>query len=302
MPSITPHIKREFWVTELDAYLNCPYDYLITNVLGIEPLEEVTEDISPLDRGSKVHAILRNFYLSWRKTITRENRDEAKALLRKLADSAFDSEADTFRNRHDKELFLTVMAERFLDAEEEFWKQGMKPAYLEQKIDHYRLVLANGEEVELSAKIDRIDVDENGNFIIVDYKTGKYPLPKMNIEQDIFQLPVYAVMAQQAFTGKDPAFRKPIGLAYYDLKGTTGGGARDIVLYNKEVRNDHPSSKPKASPKGTEEFEEILRQSMDKARRAIEGILAGNFPSTPQDENKCRFCPNEMMCEKESSS
>ena len=302
MPSITPHIKREFWVTEIDAYLNCPYDYLITNVLGIEPLEEVTEDISPLDRGSKVHAILRNFYLAWKKTITRENRDEAKALLRKLADSAFDSEADTFRNRHDKELFLTVMAERFLDAEEEFWKQGMKPAYLEQKIEAFVLTLSDGRKVELSAKIDRIDVDENGNFIIVDYKTGKYPLPKMNIEQDIFQLPVYAVMAQQAFSGKDPAFRKPIGLAYYDLKGTTGGGARDIVLYNKEVRNDHPSSKPKASPKGAEEFEMILKQSMDKARRAIEGILAGDFSSTPQDENKCRFCPNEMMCEKESSS
>lgn len=302
MPPITPHLKREFWVTELDAYLNCPYDYLITNVLGIEPLEEVTEDISPLDRGSKVHAILRNFYLSWKKTVTRENRDEAKALLSKLADSAFDSEADTFRNRRDKELFLTVMAERFLDAEEEFWKQGMKPAYLEQKIERYRLVLSNGEEVELSAKIDRIDVDENGNFIIVDYKTGKYPLPKMNIEQDIFQLPVYAVMAQQALSGKGPNFRKPIGLAYYDLKGTTGGGARDIVLYNKEARNDHPSSKPKASPKRAEEFEEILKQSMGKARRAVEGILAGNFSSTPQDENKCRYCPNEMMCEKESSS
>ncbi len=302
MPPITPYIKREFWVTELDAYLNCPYDYLISNVLGIEPLEEVTEDISPLDRGSKVHAILRNFYLSWKKTITRENREEAKGLLRKLADSVFDIEADTFRNRRDKELFLTVMAERFLDAEEEFWKQGMKPAYLEQKIERYRLVLSNSEEVELSAKIDRIDADENGNFIIVDYKTGKYPLPKMNIEQDIFQLPVYAVMAQQAFSGKDPALGKPIGLAYYDLKGTTGGGARDVVLYNKEARNDHPSSKPKASPKGSEEFKEILKQSMNKARGAIEGILAGNFSSTPQDKNKCRYCPNETMCEKESSS
>jgi ATP-dependent helicase/nuclease subunit B len=302
MTSITPHMKREFWVTELEAYIHCPYDYLITNVLGIEPLEEVTEDISPLDRGSKVHAILRNFYLSWNNAITRENRDEAKALLGKLADSAFDSEADTFRNRRDKKLFLTVMAERFLDAEEEVWKQGMKPAYLEQKIEHYRLVLSNGEEVELSAKIDRIDVDENGNFIIVDYKTGKYPLPKMNIEQDIFQLPVYAVMAQQALSGKDPAFRKPIGLAYYDLKGTTGGGARDLVLYNKEARNDHPSSKPKASPKRAVEFEEILKQSMNKARRAIEGILAGNFTSTPQDESQCRYCPNDMMCEKESLS
>ena len=301
MPAITPYVRREFWVTELDAYLNCPYDYWITNVLRIEPLEEVTEDISPLGRGSKVHAILRNFYLAWKTPVTRENREEAKALLKKLADHAFDIEADTFRNRRDKELFLAVMAERFLDAEVEFWKQGMKPAYLEQKIGRYRLVLSNGEEVDLSAKIDRIDVDENGNFIIVDYKTGKYPLPKMNIDQDIFQLPVYAVMVQQTLLNEGPALKRPIGLAYYDLKGRTGAGARDTVLYNKDARSDHPSSKPKASPKGAEEFEEILEQSMEKARRAIEGILAGNFSSTPRDESRCRYCPNEMMCEKESS-
>ncbi len=289
-------VKRAFWVTELDDYIKCPYDYYVKHVLDIGPLEEPTEDISPMDRGSKVHAILRNFYLSWNKPVTREIRDEAMVLLRKLADSAFDTEADTFRNRRDKELFLTVMAERFLDAEQEFWNQGLHPAYLEQKIEHYPLVLSNGEEVELSAKIDRIDVDENGNFIIVDYKTGKYPLPKMNLDQDIFQLPVYAVMAQQSLMGKGPALKKSIGLAYYDLAGKTGAGARDVVLFNKEARNDHPSSKPNASPKGAAEFDAILKQCMDKARKAIEGILAGNFPVTPQDENKCRSCPNDIMC------
>ena len=299
---VAPRQKREFWVTELDDYLNCPYQYYVRHVLGIGPLEEVTEDISPLDRGSKVHWILRNFYLSWDKTVTRETRDEAQALLRKLADSAFDREADTFRNRRDKERFLTVMAERFLDAEEAFWKQGMKPAYLEQKIEQYRLVLSNGEKVELSAKIDRIDVDGNGDFIIVDYKTGSYPLPKMNADQDIFQLPVYAVMATQSVEARCAVpLRKPIGLAYYDLAGKTGGGARDVVLYNKEARNDHPMAKPKASPKGAEEFEAILKQSMDKARKAVEGILAGDFPAKPQDENKCRYCPNAMMCEREGS-
>jgi len=295
---ITPLVKREFRVTELDDYIRCPYDYYVKYVLRIEPLEEVTEDISLMARGSKVHAILRNFYLSRTRPVTREARKEARTLLRKLADSAFDTEADTFRNRRDKDLFLTVMAERFLDAEEEFWQQGMKPAYLEQKIERCPLVLSNSEEVELSARIDRIDVDENGNFIIVDYKTGKYPLPKMNVDQDIFQLPVYAVMAQQSLLGKGPALKKPIGLAYYDLAGKTGGGARDVVLFNKEARNDHPSSKPNASPKSAEEFEAILKQSTDKARKAIEAILAGDFPSMPQDENKCRYCPNGMMCEK----
>jgi ATP-dependent helicase/DNAse subunit B len=296
---VVPQQKREFWVTELDDYINCPYQYYIRHVLGIEPLEEVTEDISPLDRGSKIHGILRNFYLSWNQTVTRETRDEARAFLRKLADSAFDKEADTIRNRRDKERFLTVMAERFLDAEEAFWRQGMKPAHLEQKIEHYGLVLSNGEEVELSAKIDRIDVDANGDFIIVDYKTGSYPLPKMNAEQDIFQLPVYAVMAMQPVGARSAMpLRKPIGLAYYDLAGKTGGGARDVVLFNKEARDDHPMARPKASPKSAEDFEAILKQSMDKARKAVEGIRAGDFSAEPRDENKCRYCPNEMMCEK----
>jgi ATP-dependent helicase/DNAse subunit B len=291
--------KREFWVTELDAYINCPYDYYITRVLGIAPLEEASEDISPMDRGSKVHSILRNFYLSWTRPVTRETRDESLALLRKLADSAFDKEAGTFRNRREKALFKNVMALRFLDAEESFWKQGMKPAYLEQKIERYRLVLSNGEEVELSAKIDRIDVDENGNFIIVDYKTGGYPSPKMDLEQDIFQLPIYAAMAQQALQNEGPRLKRPIGLAYYDLAGKTGGGARDVVLFNKEARDDHPAAKPKASSKSAQEFEAIVNLSVDRARKAIEGILAGDFTAKPRDENKCRYCPNEMMCEKE---
>lgn len=288
--------KREFRVTELDDYLNCPYDYYIRHVLRIEPLEEVTEDISPLMRGSKVHAVLRDFYREWQGPITPSNRDKARRLLRSLAERSFEREADTFRNRREKELFLTVMAERFLDAEEEFWKQGMKPAYLEQMIGRFRVTLSDGTEATIEGKIDRIDVDGNGNFIIVDYKTGSYPRPKMDLDQAIFQLPVYAVMAQQALSGADPSLKTPIGLAYYDLKGKTSAGARDVVLYNNEARSDHPSAKPKASSKSTGEFEAILERSMDKARAAMEGILAGDFTSAPQDENKCRYCPNEIMC------
>jgi ATP-dependent helicase/DNAse subunit B len=296
-----PQQKREFTVTELDAYLRCPYDYYVTRILGIKPIEEVSEDISPLIRGSKVHGILRNFYLSWNRAVTRDNRGEARALLEKLAVSAFEREADTFRNRRERELFLTIMVERFLEAEQAFWKQGMKPVYLEQVIERHRLTLPNGEEAVLTAKIDRIDADERGNFIVVDYKTGGYPLPVMNGEQDIFQLPVYAVMARVALKDREPALGKAIGLAYYDLAGKYGGGARDVVLFDREARDDHPSTKSKASPKTAGEFETILNQSMEKARSAIRGILAGDFTSRPQDENTCRYCPNEILCEKKDT-
>ena len=121
-------------------------------------------------------------------------------------------------------------------------------------------------------------MDGNGNFIIVDYKTGKYPTPKKTGDQEIFQLPVYAVMAQQACPcGQRPALRQPIGLAYYDLMGKNKGPARDVVLFNRDPGIDQPAIKPQASPKSAEEFEAILKQSMDKARKAIEGILQGIF-------------------------
>ena len=297
--------KKTFRVTELDDYLQCPYDYYVKHVLRLKPLEEVTEDISPLDRGSAVHAILHGFYKEWDKPVTAENRKVAQALLQKLADTAYDRAlvADTFRNRRDQQLFLTVIAERFLDAEEAFWKQGMRPAYLEQKIEAYKLTLSDGSEVEVNAKIDRIDVDRQGNFIIVDYKTGKYPTPKKTGDQEIFQLPVYAVMAQKALSAAETApLRQPIGLAYYDLMGKNKGLARDVVLFNKDAGLDQPAIKPQSSPKSADDFEMILKQSMDKARKAIEGILAGDFASEPQDENKCLYCPNAVMCEKQEGS
>ena len=294
--SLPRTIKRSFRVTELDDYLACPYDYYVKHLLGLRPLEEPTEDISALDRGSTIHAILRNFYLAWTGPITCNDRAAARELLRDLTLSAFGKEADTVRNRREKDLFLNKTAERFLDAEEEFWKQGMRPVCLEQTIKDFELILSNNETVVINGKIDRIDVDENGNFIIVDYKTGDYPESARGVEQKIFQLPVYAAMAQRTLSSAPPFLKKPIGLAYYDLKGKKKGSARDVVLFNKDARDDHPASKPQTSPKSEGEFEMILAMSMDKARKAVEGILAGEFSPKPQDRKNCRYCQNKIMC------
>lgn len=295
--SITPPDVRKFSVTELDDYLRCPYDYYVHRVLNIGPLEEVTDDLSPLDRGSKVHGILKAFYDQWKGPVTDENREASRMVLLELADSAFRREVDTFRNRREKDLFVRTMAERFLDAELGFWKQGFRPCCLEQKVGAFTLKLANGAVVELHGKIDRIDVDERGDFIIVDYKTGGYPLPRTSLEQEIFQLPVYAALALATIPGKGPALRRPVGLAYYDLAGRNGGPARDVVLYNRDVLGDQPATKPRASSRSAEDFERILNMSMDKARKAAEGILNGDFTTMPRDESRCRWCSSEGLCE-----
>jgi ATP-dependent helicase/DNAse subunit B len=291
--------QTEFSVTELDDYLRCPYDYYVKHRIRIAPLEEVTEDISALDRGSKVHAILKDFYERWKGPVTSADREKARELLASLAQAEYGREADTFRNRREHEFFLTTMAERFLDAETAVGRTAFRPVRLEYKLESFKLTLADGVVVELRGKIDRIDADGEGNFIVIDYKTGGYPAARENLEQDIFQLPVYAVMALNASDSETP-LRKTVGLAYYDLSGRTADHCRDMVLYDRDALPDQPASKPKASPKAPTELASILDQSMADAKRAAESIRAGNFPSTPRDPNKCRFCANEVLCGRRS--
>jgi ATP-dependent helicase/nuclease subunit B len=296
--SLVADDRTEFSVTELDDYLACPYDYYVKHRIRIAPLEDVTEDISALDRGSKVHSILRRFYEEWTAPVTAADREKARELLASLAQAEYSREADTFRNRREHELFLNTMAERFLDAEAALGSTAFRPVRLEWKIESFKLTIAGGIDVELHGKIDRIDADRNGNFVVIDYKTGKYPEARERPEQDIFQLPVYAMMALAAPAGEGPALRKTVGLAYYDLSGRTAAHARDMVLYDQDALPEQPASKPKASKKSGEDLASILRQSIADARRAIEGIRAGDFSAAPRDPNRCRFCVNEVLCDR----
>jgi len=292
------HDRTAFSVTELDDYLRCPYDYYVKHRIRIAPLEEVTEDISALDRGSKVHSILRRFYEEWKAPVTAAAREAARGLLATLAQAEYSPEADTFRNRREHEFFVTTMAERFLDAEVALGSTAFRPMRLEWKIESFKLTIADGIDVELHGKIDRIDADQDGNFVVIDYKTGKYPEAREKLEQEIFQLPVYAVMALAVPPDSGTPLRKAVGLAYYDLSGRTADHCRDMVLYNKDALPEQPASKPNASRKDPDDLAAILKQSIADAKRAIEGIRAGAYSAAPRDPKRCRFCVNEVLCER----
>jgi len=119
-------------------------------------------------------------------------------------------------------------------------------------------------------------------------------------------------MAQQSLSGDVGAgcavpgdavptlpLHKPIGLAYYDLSGKVGSLCRDVALYDESAGIAQPATKPESSRKTAGEFAEILSLSIGKARQAAEGIRAGDFAPRPQDENRCRYCPNAMLCRRD---
>jgi hypothetical protein len=69
-----------------------------------------------------------------------------------------------------------------------------------------------------------------------------------------------------------------------------------MVLYDKDALPEQSASKPNASRKGPDDLAAILDQSMNNAKKAIEGIRAGNFFAAPRDPKICRFCVNEVLC------
>jgi len=228
--------------------------------------------------------------------VTAGDREKARKLLAALVLAEYGREADTFRNRRERAFFLNTMAERFLDAETALGRTAFRPVRLEWKIESFKLTLADGTEIELHGKIDRIDADRDGNFMVIDYKTGKYPEARDRLEQDIFQLPVYAVMALATAPDSGASLRKAVGLAYYDLSGRTAAHARDMVLYDKDALPEQPASKPNSSRKSSVDLAAILDHSMAGAKKAIEGIRANSFSAAPRDPKVCRFCVNEVLC------
>ena len=76
--------------------------------------------------------------------------------------------------------------------------------------------------VKLWGKIDRVDVDDRGRFIVYDYKSGRGPAIREIIKTDYLQLPVYIMALEQLLFGA----RTAAGGSYLGLKSPSRNRSR----------------------------------------------------------------------------
>ena len=114
--------------------------------------------------------------------------------------------------------------------------------------------------------IDRLDRDEDGSLVIVDYKTGS--LPNRNFDSQTFaNAELYAVLCEEKF-GERPS---RIRLLYVSQGETLERPVNDVVI------------KARAAAAGSAWAR--IRQYYDQ----------GSFPVTPS-KNACRFCSFRDLC------
>ena len=164
------YFPRSLSVTEIETLLRDPYAIYARHILGLDALEPLALAPGAADRGTIIHDVLATFAAQWPKHLP----DNALAELTALGEKAF-SEI--------RSAFPQVYAEwwpRFerLAAEFIIWEQERRNNLSELFVElsgRMTIPLKEGKDFILRARADRIEIDDNGQATIIDFKTGRPP-------------------------------------------------------------------------------------------------------------------------------
>ncbi|SES68350.1 PD-(D/E)XK nuclease family protein [Anaerobranca gottschalkii] len=241
-------------VTALEQYSQCPFKYGVERLLKIkEPLAK-REKISPLMTGTMFHKIIEEFYRTLGvldkpfSTLDVDKLDGGEDILLKI----FEGYWQEIEKEHGDipSYYLELEKEKWAKNLKNWWKWERKLFFQSPENNQLRIFkfeeevefpfqLEDGEIINLTGKIDRIDVDEKG-FVIYDYKTGRASLKDEEIFKGLkLQIPLYIYILEQKIKGGEYEELSdkllPYGAGYISIKelGNLNKGFWKAELYNE---------------------------------------------------------------------
>lgn len=203
-PMPTPHlpvhaVPQEISASGYAALMNCPYQYFARHVLHLNELEEVQLALEKRDFGTLAHEILHQFHRR-HPLFGSDDPAELDASLRSISQHIF---APLLRSNYLSRAWLTQweklipsylqwQAER--EAQSWHWHAGEQTARVSYP-------LANGQEIALKGRLDRLDTGPTG-LAVLDYKMKSKAALSKQLKQpgEDVQLPVYALLAGELAT------------------------------------------------------------------------------------------------------
>ncbi|TWI57134.1 PD-(D/E)XK nuclease family protein [Halalkalibacter nanhaiisediminis] len=303
-------VKPVVSVTALESYVRCPFRYAMERVLEVSEAGAAKEQVSPLDIGQMVHAIIEEMYkkLDLIGVPFGEGSDKLASvpnLLNELFEEKWELVEEQSHELSRLDLLLTKQdwqkrLQRWWQAERKhFWDNPalshMSIMALEKAI-RFEFLLKNGQMLILVGKADRVDL-ANDAFVVYDYKTGKASVNSEEVRAGLkLQLPLYA-------------FAIRAELEQQQGRTITADGATYISLKEPSKRAGNGMWRPEQVEKGSKYFvssfcknreetlgtEAFLEQYELKER--IEQIWNGmqtNFPVQPLD--CASHCPFRSVC------
>lgn len=275
---------REYRVSSLDRFVECPFKYFAGAVLRLD--EEVDEDpaLTPRERGTLLHGIFEQFYRDWdaagRGAVTMANVPDAIAAFEAIAHERLAALPEADRVIESARLLGSIVmrgaAERvfFLEAAD---ARGVRRRWLEHAMNgtyDFPAGFAPPKPIAIRGVADRIDELDDGSLRLIDYKLSRPP------GEGAVQLKVYGYAAQRLFEAADGQ-RHPVSAASYIAFGDDGAIETPVALKGGSVAE--------AIDAGAQQF-----------AAHVTAIEAGTFPPKPENAGLCEWCAFALVCRKET--
>ena len=301
MPVLSP--------TSLERYLECPYRWFVEKRLRTDTLDA---GFGPMEKGQLVHEVMRRFYQEWQagnatRRVDPENVEQALLLAADVFDRCYATQLGS-----DEDAYLVVggpLEEQqiralrkkileFVESEATFLK-GFAPRYLEHqfgsKSDDEQVFSYAG--CSLRGFIDRIDRDDQGRAVVIDYKYSAGEayklLPKETVVEGGFSLPQKVQALMYAQVARKSLGLDVIGALYVGYgKGDAMGAFDDGVLDPQDLRmrSAQRGSCGIRATWGISDFGQLLDMTEEKIRVAVNTLSQGDIMPSPLKEEICTWC------------
>lgn len=301
-PAAPGEKPRNLSASAIKAYLNCPMEFFLLKVLGLEDEEDPSQFIDAKTYGTCVHAVLQDLFTPFKnKIITCQVLDNMmrsdiaalarSAINRHHLDGRFDANPDAVPGE----------AQMLADVIAQYVRKHLENEKLRTPFTFVgaevllagRWEMAPGISVNFKGLIDRIDRMSDGSLSFVDYKTGADKLDVDSIDalfhqqwadrnDAMFQLLTYAFAASEMTYGKMFPMRQDIRPELFRLQHVYDDPASAMMLGEKVISSHRM---PEVEP-----FRKQLAALITEIFTSPEPIRQCDNP-----EN-CRYCPLLTLC------
>lgn len=278
--SIGPQAPRAYRVSQVDSYVDCPFKYFAASVLGLPDDRGETSGLTPLERGTMLHALFERFYRDWDAAglgaITAGTLPDALTRFRRLASEMLAPLPAPDRVLEQARWLGSIvsrgLAERVFDIEVE---EGMpvRRRLLEFDVSG-AFDFPTGRRIEIRGTADRVDLLANGSIRVIDYKLGRMPDLDRSVQAAVYAHCVRHLLQEAG----QPA--PPVHSARY-------------LAFGDPWHVDGPIRR------GREPAPSAVDALAGAFAAAVAGIESGRFPAQPLRPAECQWCAQAGVCRKE---
>ena len=335
-------------ISQIEKYSSCPFSYYLKYGLGLS--EKETSTVQPIDTGTFMHEVIDEFFDKIEEnniSIKTIEEDNVNRLIDEIIDEKLNLKKNYIFNMMKKYIVLIKRLRKAIKLSMKYIINSIKYSDFEilgheiefkkgRQYDPIEIELADGKKVEITGKIDRVDIAKTaeGNYIrIIDYKSSIKNIDLNEVEAGLqLQLLTYV----DAICKKEKT--EPAGALYFSLiepiiksseklteeqieeeikkqfkmngliladvnivkkmdKTLENGNSKIIPAYiNKE---GNLSDKPNSVNR--EQFERLQKYTMKLLEQISESILTGNINIKPyysikKKSTPCEYCSYKSIC------